>query len=373
MKKRETSSKDADLIGDYSKHVLLEYRQTILHILLLTTTAILILVTVVNIGQLVVNPQVKWGIRNLISDGIALIFFFFLWKASKRGYVALVSWVLCLMMVVVTPESTSIITIYRAVLFMAVPVVLSSFVIHPYASFPFTIVAIGWYTVTYFRSNGTFEYDVLSIGALFCLAIGAYTVASALNKTIRETVSAYDETIEGWAKALEMRDSETVGHSKRVIDLTLELAIKLGVKEKELIHIRRGVFIHDLGKMAVPDAILHKPGPLTDEEWQIMRKHPEYAKQYLSKVSYLAPALDIPYCHHEKWDGTGYPQGLKGEQIPLSARVFAVVDVWDALTSDRPYRKSWSREKALQYIQEQSGKHFDPKIATVFVDFIQSQ
>ncbi|MHB0987252.1 MAG: PAS domain S-box protein [Bellilinea sp.] len=180
-------------------------------------------------------------------------------------------------------------------------------------------------------------------------------------------ILAYDATIEGWSRAMDLRDEETEGHTQRVTDLTLQLARKMGITDDQLIHIRRGALLHDMGKLGIPDQILLKPGKLTDEEWVIMRKHPVYAYEMLSSIEYLRPALDIPYCHHEKWDGSGYPRGLKGEEIPLAARIFAVIDVWDALTSDRPYRKAWSREQTLEYIREQSGSHFDPQIVEVFL------
>jgi HD-GYP domain-containing protein (c-di-GMP phosphodiesterase class II) len=144
----------------------------------------------------------------------------------------------------------------------------------------------------------------------------------------------------------------------------------MGIKDKAIWDVMRGALLHDIGKMGVSDAILKKPGKLTDEEWQQIRKHPQYAYDMLSSIKYLKSAIDIPYCHHEKWDGSGYPRGLKGEEIPLSARIFAVVDVWDALTSDRPYRKAWSKLKARQYIQEQAGKHFDPEIVGIFLNKI---
>lgn len=180
-------------------------------------------------------------------------------------------------------------------------------------------------------------------------------------------ILAYDATIEGWSRAMDLRDEETEGHTQRVTDLTLQLARKLGITDDQLIHIRRGALLHDMGKLGIPDQILLKSGKLTDEEWVIMHKHPVYAYEMLSSIEYLCPALDIPYCHHEKWDGSGYPRGLKGEEIPLAARIFAVIDVWDALTSDRPYRKAWSREQTLEYIREQSGSHFDPQIVAVFL------
>ncbi|MBN1372179.1 MAG: HD domain-containing protein [Anaerolineaceae bacterium] len=185
-----------------------------------------------------------------------------------------------------------------------------------------------------------------------------------------ELSRAYDATLEGWSLVLELRDQETQGHTLRVTDLTEELARKIGVPEETLPHVRRGALLHDIGKMGIPDTILKKPGPLTEDEWTIMRLHPEYARQFLAHIDYLIPSLDIPYCHHEKWDGSGYPRGLKGNEIPLPARIFAVVDVFDALTSDRPYRKAWGKKEALNYICEQTGKHFDPQIPPAFLESI---
>ena len=185
-------------------------------------------------------------------------------------------------------------------------------------------------------------------------------------------LAAYEATIEGWSHALDLRDRETEGHSQRVSELTVKLAEVHGMSAEEIMHIRRGALLHDMGKIGIPDSILHKPAALSDEEWTIMRKHPQFVYDMLSAVEYLRPALNIPYCHHEKWDGTGYPRRLKGEQIPLAARLFAVVDVWDALTSDRPYRPAWSQEDALIFIREQSGKHFDPQVVDLFFKVIES-
>lgn len=188
-----------------------------------------------------------------------------------------------------------------------------------------------------------------------------------LQQANEELALAYDATLKGWSLALELRDNETQGHSQRVTELTMRLAQAMGMNEDQLIHVYRGALLHDIGKMGIPDSILHKPGPLTDKEWAIMRKHPIYAYELLASIDYLRPALDIPYCHHEKWDGTGYPRGLKGEEIPLAARIFAVIDVWDALRSDRPYRKPWPPARVRNYILEQSGTHFDPKVVEVFM------
>ncbi len=202
------------------------------------------------------------------------------------------------------------------------------------------------------------------------IAIDSGQMVENLQASNVELMTAYDETIEGWSRALDLRDEETEGHTQRVAEMTLHLANEMSFNKKELVNIRWGALLHDIGKIGVPDDILRKPGPLTEEEWVKMRKHPQFAYNMLSSIAHLRPALDIPYCHHEKWDGTGYPRGLKGEQIPLSARLFAVVDNWDALTSDRPYRKAWSEEEALSYIRVQAGLHFDPKIVDLFLAMI---
>ena len=203
------------------------------------------------------------------------------------------------------------------------------------------------------------------------IAIDNARLFEDLQRSNLELSQAYDATIEGWSRALDMRDKETEGHTQRVTELVMQLAKAYGIKPSELVHIRRGAILHDIGKMAVPDSILLKNGPLTEAEWDIMRRHPQYAYEMLSHIEYLKPALDIPYCHHEKWDGSGYPRGLKGEEIPLAARLFAIVDVYDALTSDRPYRKAWTESDALDFIRQQSGKHFDPSVVELFFKMIQ--
>lgn len=186
-----------------------------------------------------------------------------------------------------------------------------------------------------------------------------------------DLAEAYDTTLEGWAKALELRDKETEGHSRRVTEITLAVARAAGIPEKEIEHIRRGAILHDIGKMGIPDEILRKNGPLTEEDRVIVNKHPITAYNLLKPIAFLKKALDIPYCHHEKWDGSGYPRGMKGEQIPLAARIFAVADVWDALSYDRPYNQAWSREKIISYLIEQSGKHFDPTIVRLFLSMVE--
>jgi HD-GYP domain-containing protein (c-di-GMP phosphodiesterase class II) len=211
-----------------------------------------------------------------------------------------------------------------------------------------------------------FEFlDSLALQA--AIAIDNNSLFYELERSNFELMLAYDKTIEGWSRALDYRDKETEGHSQRVTEITVEIARQMGMTEAELVHVRRGALLHDIGKMGIPDSILLKPGPLTEEEWKIMRLHPVYSSELLHPIAYLRPALDIPYCHHEKWDGSGYPRGLKGEQIPLSARIFAVVDVWDALRSDRPYRDAWTEEKTKEYIRSVSGIQFDPKVAEAFI------
>ena len=204
------------------------------------------------------------------------------------------------------------------------------------------------------------------------IAIDNATMFDDWKRSHSELGQAYDATIEGWAKALELRDAETEGHAQRVTEATLHLARAAGVPEYKMVHVRRGAMLHDIGKLGIPDSILYKPGPLDDDEWEVMRQHPVYAKKVLSHVEYLHPALDIPFCHHEKWDGTGYPQGLKGEEIPREARIFAIIDVWDALRSDRPYRTAWDDIKAQDYIVSMKEKQFDPEIVDIFCSEIES-
>jgi len=203
------------------------------------------------------------------------------------------------------------------------------------------------------------------------IAIDNASLFSDLEVANRDLTLAYDDTIRGWAIALELRDGETEGHSQRVTEMAERLARAMGIPNELITHIRRGALLHDIGKMAIPDSILFKPGPLTREEREVMRRHPVYAYDLLASIDFLRPAMDIPYSHHERWNGTGYPLGLLGEQIPLAARIFSVVDVWDALSSDRPYRKAWPHEDVTNYLIEQSGKQFDPDVVKVFIQILE--
>jgi putative nucleotidyltransferase with HDIG domain len=223
------------------------------------------------------------------------------------------------------------------------------------------------------RSESEWLNLLETLASRAAIAIDNAQLFNDLQLSNLELSLAYDATIAGWSRAMDLRDKETEGHTQRVTDLTLKLARAMGISESQLTHIRHGALLHDIGKMGVPDNILLKPDELTAEEWEKMRKHPEFAYQMLLSIRYLQPALDIPYCHHEKWDGTGYPRGLKGKEIPIAARIFAVADVWDAITSDRPYRKGWSKKEALQYIKEQSGNYFDPQVVEEFLALISDQ
>ena len=209
-----------------------------------------------------------------------------------------------------------------------------------------------------------------SVADMTANALNRATLHEQTQKDAADLALAYDTTLEGWARALELRDQETEGHTRRVANMTLDLAAVMGIAKDEVENIRRGSLLHDIGKMGIPDSVLLKPGSLDEREWEIMRQHPEHARRLMEPIEYLLPAIVIPYCHHEKWDGTGYPQHLKGEEIPLEARIFAIVDVWDALTSDRPYRLAWTKEKALQHIVEQNNTHFDPQVVEAFLKII---
>ncbi|HET6595705.1 MAG TPA: HD domain-containing phosphohydrolase [Anaerolineales bacterium] len=219
---------------------------------------------------------------------------------------------------------------------------------------------------------GIFKENDLELISAFAdqaaVAINSARLFEELQDSHRELERAYQATLEGWVRALDLRDKETEGHTQRVTILTHRLARAMGVGDAELVHITRGALLHDIGKMAIPDGILLKPGQLTDEERKLIQKHPVYAYEMLSPIDFLVPAIDIPYCHHEKWDGTGYPRGLKQDEIPFAARIFPIIDVWDALTSDRPYRKAMAQEEVRRIIKADSGRHFDPLVVEAFLD-----
>lgn len=220
------------------------------------------------------------------------------------------------------------------------------------------------------QGNLAIQVDADSNDEVAVLTESFNQMVNSLKKSKMDLIEAYDTTLEGWARAVELRERKTGQHTRRVAELTVRLAEKMGIDEQQMPHVRRGALLHDIGKIGIPDAILLKPGKLTDEEWKTMRKHPQYAYEMLWQIEFLRPAIEIPYCHHEKWNGSGYPRGLKGEQIPLEARIFAIVDVWDALSSDRPYRKAMPREQVIEIIQNESDAHFDPQVVEAFMGLV---
>ncbi len=224
-----------------------------------------------------------------------------------------------------------------------------------------------------FRPDEEWREFLEALAGQAAIAIDNAVLFGDLQRSNAELVRAYDTTLEGWARALDLRDRETEGHTQRVTELAVRVARAMGVAGAELVHLRRGALLHDVGKIGIPDAILSKPGRLTKEERAVMRRHPKYADDLLVPIEYLRPARAIPYCHHEKWDGTGYPRGLRGEGIPIAARIFAVVDVWDALRSDRPYRRGWPIERVRDYIAAQAGRHFDPAIVDVALSVLRDE
>ncbi len=226
---------------------------------------------------------------------------------------------------------------------------------------------------TYLNPDDEWFHFFETLAAQAALAIENAKLIDDLQLVNTDLSYAYDATLQGWSNALELRERETAGHSNRVVTLTLQLARIMGIPEDELRHVHRGALLHDIGKMGIPDNILLKPGPLTDEEWVIMRQHPIFSYRLISQIPYLESALDIPYSHHERWDGSGYPQGLKERKIPLAARIFSVIDVWDALTNERPYRPAWLEKDVKKYLRDQAGKQFDPEIVEAFLDLLEKK
>jgi putative nucleotidyltransferase with HDIG domain len=259
-------------------------------------------------------------------------------------------------------------------------IVFTSFMINRLAALITAILSIGSVLLVYFLDRmGLLDPSVYSnedqilviIVLLIATGFLLWAVMENWERIMQNLIETYDLTLSGWSKALEFRDQETEGHSQRVVELTVKIAKRLGMSETELQDIRRGALLHDIGKMAIPDKILSKQGRFTDDEWLVVKKHPGNAKDLLENIPFLKSALDIPYYHHERWDGSGYPEGLTKENIPIAARIFAVVDVWDALTSIRPYRQAWPQKEAVKYIREQSGKLFDPQVVQEFLFLIE--
>ncbi|MFZ5880063.1 MAG: HD-GYP domain-containing protein [Chloroflexota bacterium] len=345
-------------------------------LLLIPLTAL----TINNLYYFFLAPSAEFG-WYLVSDLLTFFFFLGLWAVNRKGHTRLAGVTAALLISALisffySPDNPS-----NGLVMYVLPILAGSFVIEPKASFWVYAVSFTTYTLSMYLTDRFLNYDLTGMAALLVVAAITWVTSERLEHTItantalykdletsnRELQESYETTLEGWSQTLELRDRETEGHTQRVTELTLRLATVMGFTREQLVHARRGALLHDIGKMGVPDSILHKPGPLDEAEWQVMRRHPQIAYDLLRRSPHLRPALDIPHCHHERWDGSGYPAGLRGEDIPLAARIFAVVDVYDALTSDRPYRASWSKEQALAYIQQQAGRHFDPHVAAVFL------
>jgi response regulator RpfG family c-di-GMP phosphodiesterase len=323
-------------------------------------------------------PQYK---LYLAQNIIALLPLYLLWKLNQTGKVTLAAYLsISLSILAAAFGSDAKFMEYLMVVF-SLPIGISSFVIRPSSSFLFASFTAAAYAITSLMATHAWEYNFIAIIALFSLALMTWAIAhqlenalqknnalvNTLRRSNRDIRDAYETTLEGWSHALEIRDQETEGHTQRVTDMVSRLAILMRFTEEQLIHIHRGALLHDIGKLGIPDEILRKPGMLTEQEIKIMRTHPQIAYNLLYPIEYLRPALTIPRYHHEKWDGSGYPHELKGNDIPLEARIFAIIDVYDALSHDRPYRQGWQKEKVIEYIKSESGKHFDPAVVEIFL------
>lgn len=328
----------------------------------------------------ILYPSPEYTIYILEDIGLAVLFYG-LWKLNQSGWVMLAAYLsisICILasIFLAPPDYLE----YLMVVF-ALPIGISSFLISPSSSFFFAALTAIAYIASSILWGYAWNFNLIAILSLFALAFMTWVISwrleyalneniklvSTLQKSNAQIKDAYETTLEGWSLALDLRDKETEGHTQRVTELTVRFARTIGLSEEEITQIHRGALLHDIGKLGVPDTILHKPGSLTEEEFQVMKQHPRYAYGLLYPIHYLRDALDIPCNHHEKWDGTGYPQGIAGEQIPLAARIFAIVDVYDALTNDRPYRKAWEKQKVLQHIKLESGKHFEPRLVEIFL------
>jgi hypothetical protein len=335
---------------------------------------------------LILHPTYEYTIY-LIEDLLVFIPLHIFWKMNQKGKVFLTANLAISFSILAGVFLSDAKYIEYLMVIFALPIGMSSFIIRPSSSFWYAGLTATGYTISSLISGYTWEYNLTAVMALFALAFMTWATANQLERTLKrnqtlvdtlkksnsEIQAAYETTLEGWSRALEVRDRETQGHSKRVTELTIRIARRMGFSEDMLVHIYRGALLHDIGKLGIPDDILHKKGPLTEQEMRIMRLHPQIALDLLSPIDYLKPALNIPRYHHEKWDGTGYPHGLSGETIPLEARIYAIVDVFDALTHDRPYRAAMPTHEALEYIKSEAGKQFDPEVVRVFLSEINNR
>ena len=324
-----------------------------------------------------------WMVETVILSLLTLVCFAGFYLNYTHRYV-ISAWIFCVSFYVVL----SLLLYQGAGLFdstlLAFPIfmICTAFLFGTRGLFMATLASILTVFAIYFlQVAGLFESSykasllrVVIVSILFAaMAMVTWVVRTTWEKNLALLNESYDLTLRGWARALEFRDGETAGHSQRVTQLSVAVGQMLGLEAEDMINLRRGSFLHDIGKMAIPDNILLKRGPLTDEEWKVMKQHPVRSREFLTEISFLQGAIPIAYSHHERWDGTGYPEGLQGEEIPLLARIFTVVDNWDALTSDRPYRRAWDHQKTIAYLKENAGKLFDPMVVDIFLSIVSKQ
>jgi len=356
-----------------------------------TLAAIIWIVLIASLALGVLNIQFKTWDSVIALFSLTLICIPLLWL-NTRGHFALSALILSSIVLMVINISLFDGDGIRDSGILAYPIfiMIGTLFFGKRAALYFTLAAIGSLVVLVYLeihgyvhpTIGATKFDILIPIVILLLVAGTFIrvvvgiIESDLERVKEseaELTKNYDLTLEAWAKVLEYRDKETEGHSRRLVELSTRLARALGMSEEEIIHLRRGALLHDIGKLAIPDDILLKPGALDDDERRVLQQHPIYAKKMITNVSFLQPCIDVAYSHHERWDGQGYPEGLKGERIPIKARIFAVVDQWDALTSDRPYRKAWSRGDVIAYLQEHSGKIYDPQIVGAFLSLLQNE
>lgn len=328
------------------------------------------------------------GIQNIQEDtyigialfGLAAICFLCIPLSNRGYYVPVAAFISLLVLTMITLSILEGIGMRDSgLLGYPVLIIFTSFLFSKEMTIISTILSLASIELVYYLEHigylviPAFDIDIqLVVVCVLVMAVGLamWFYKDNWDHILRDLRGTYDLTLAGWAQALELRDHETAGHSQRAVELSVSIARRLGVPRRELEDIQRGALLHDIGKMAIPDAILLKPGRLTTAEWRVIRQHPQQAVRMLERIPYLKPALVIPRSHHERWDGSGYPEGLAGEAIPLAARIFAVVDVWDALTSDRPYRKAWTEKRSREYIQRNTGRLFDPRVVEEFLKAI---